>query len=287
MTTVGIIGNGFVGKATARVFLEHAEVRTYDIEPRLATHTMEEVIQSDYVFVCVPTPMRQPQKGYFGCDMSYVRQAVDKITTLGVAEDTVVALKSTVPVGATELLAEEFGLTQLVHHPEFLTARCALVDAQTPARNIVGHTRYENSEAASRRLCKLLTERFPGVPCYVCRSDCSELAKLACNSLFATKVAFFNELRQFAEVLGVSWGDLRKLMLSDGRIAHAHTAVPGPDGRYGFGGTCLPKDLANLIECFAGKWVDSPVLSAVWERNRRDRYKHTTVPDENVPPPVE
>ena len=57
MYKVGIIGNGFVGESQAFAFSPVAEVRIYDTDPLRATHTLNEVCECDFVFVCVPTPM--------------------------------------------------------------------------------------------------------------------------------------------------------------------------------------------------------------------------------------
>ena len=57
--TVGVIGNGFVGESQAFAFSPTAEIRIYDIDPLKATHNLEETCQSDFVFVCVPTPMKK------------------------------------------------------------------------------------------------------------------------------------------------------------------------------------------------------------------------------------
>ena len=75
----------------------------------------------------------------------------------------------------------------------------------------------------------------------------SELTKLVVNGFFATKVTFFNAARAVCEATGCDWEHVLEGVMSDGRIAHAHTRVPGPDGRPGYGGACLPKDLLNLI----------------------------------------
>jgi len=274
MKTIGIIGGGFVGSAMARMCMEHAEVRIFDVMPERKTHPIIEVVQSDLVFLCLPTPMTEPKQYRYDCDLSILKSGLNDVFQYYVKGTTVV-IKSTVPVGTTALLAKEYDLP-LVHSPEFLTARCALVDAQTPARNITGYVEGNpNSIDAAVLLRRWYQERFPGVPSFLASSNNSEAAKLACNTFFAVKVAFFNEFRQFAEAAGCDWEDVREMMLADGRIAHAHTTAPGPDGMWGFGGTCLPKDLQNVMQAAKGLGVETDLLSATWERNQRDRKKST------------
>ncbi len=105
-------------------------------------------------------------------------------------------------------------------------------------------------------------------------SDESEMVKLMTNSFFAVKVAFFNECRCLADKLKMRWEDVVKGVLSDGRISHSHTKVPGPDGRFGFGGACLPKDLSMLCQTITDNHLSALVMSAAGMRNagidRRD-----------------
>lgn len=266
---LGIIGGGTVGRATARCFLEHIEeVRVYDVMRERRTHNVNDVLECDLVFVCLPTPQKT---GSLECDLSAVEEFFRAVCA---CNEVLYVLRSTVPVGTTSRLAKQYRLPNLVHSPEFLTARCAITDAMTPARNIVGYPDFvptpENT--AVNPLRDLYASRFPGVPTFEMLSDESEVVKLGLNSFFAVKVAYFNELRDFCDARGLNWERVRAGILSDGRIAHAHTQVPGPDGRYGFGGTCLPKDLANLIDCIEmAAGVAAPVMRAVLERNKGDR----------------
>jgi UDPglucose 6-dehydrogenase len=184
-------------------------------------------------------------------------------------------LKSTVPIGTTRCLQEQYQLPNLVHSPEFLTARCSFTDAQCPSRNIIGipDRLGEVAPKTYAVLDDLYTKRFPGVQTLVMASDESEAVKLMLNSFFAIKVAAFNEFNQLCEKLGLDWETVRAGILSDGRIAHAHTRVPGPDGRYGFGGTCLPKDLRQLRDTAGSAGVGAYLCKAAELRNKFDRER--------------
>lgn len=244
---LGIIGGGVVGHATGRAFLEHHEVRVYDVAKERSTHTFNEVLtESGLTFLCLPTPPRQGSLEFDTTTLDEVLQKIayqyrdpgSEICSLNLV------IKSTVPVGYTRSRADRFKMTNLVHSPEFLTARCSVTDAHLPARNIIGSPRPGTD--CGRALVHLFLRRFPGVPILGMLSDESELVKLATNAFFAVKVAFLNEVNYFASARGLNWEQVLRGILTDGRISHAHTKVPGPDGRYGFGGDCLPKDLANL-----------------------------------------
>lgn len=264
---IGIVGNGVVGHATARCFMEHADVRVNDLRREKSTHSITEVLECDLVFVCLPSPMKEDKSGcnthaieafFSDCYINY--------------HDVNFVLKSTVPIGFTRRMAEKYQMKNLVHSPEFLTARCAVTDAQLPTRNIIGDTSWGYLSKCAIQLSELYQKRFPGVPLYHMVSEESEAVKLIQNSFFATKIAFWNEMHSLCTKLALRWNEVLQGVLSDGRIAHSHTQVPGPDGKLGFGGSCLPKDLNNLIQCFHDNLVVFPyILETVQVRNGLDR----------------
>lgn len=253
-TTIGVVGGGTVGRATARAWLEHArEVRVYDVLRQRRTHPLPEVLAADVVFICLPEG-----------EVEWLFE----VTSASVPAGLPLVIRSTVPVGTTWRLARRYGLARLVHSPEFLTARCADVDARVPAQLVVG---YPGQARADHPVVGLYRERFPGVPVREVTSDESETAKLATNAFFAVKVAFFNELHEGCGRLGVDWAAVREVVLGDGRISPYHTRVPGPDGACGFGGACLPKDAAELARCLEEYGLAPDVTRAALARNGRDR----------------
>lgn len=295
---LGIVGGGTVGRATARAFLEHAEeVRVYDIVPERRTHGLIDVLACDLIFVCLPTPTGP--KGEL--DVSAVEAffaGAQEATTYTDRRTVPIycnfVLRSTVPIGTTRRLAEKYGLPNLVHSPEFLTARCAVTDAQLPARNIIGvpdepfageweFTGLEKHPGRAEKIYEFLyllyRRRFPGVPVYVMSSDESEAVKLFQNSFFAVKVAFWNECHTLAAKLNLDWNRVLEAILADGRIARAHTKVPGPDGKFGFGpdtpDACLPKDLSGLVHQLREAGLLHAVTNGALTRNILDRERTT------------
>jgi len=259
---LGIIGGGVVGRATARAFIEHVdEVRVYDILKERRTHDLLQTLASDLVFVCLPTPMKVGG----GCDVS----ALDDF--FGSYQKSLVcfALRSTVPVGTTSRLRNQYRLLNLVHSPEFLTARCAVTDAQLPARNIIGDPWGVDATGnlAAEALYNLYSQRFPGVPIHEMSSDESETVKLVLNSFFALKIAYWNTVKQFTDHLSLRWDKVMQGVLTDGRISYSHIQVPGPDGRPGFGGACLRKDLNNLLCCFVEADLSGDLLRVTQDYN--------------------
>lgn len=265
---VGIVGGGVVGQATARSYLEHvSEVRVYDKLKERATHSLQDTLICDIVFVCLPTPQRPNS---LQCNTGYVEEFCQSVR----GRDTRLVLKSTVPIGFTAKMSSTYDLPWLVHSPEFLTARCATTDAQLPSRNVLGYPlpwRVVNPHP----LRQLYQRRFPGIPLIECSSDESEAAKLILNSFFAVKVAYWNEVEQLAGQLGLDWGEVMSIIYLDGRVHTSHTQVPGPDGKYGFGGTCLPKDLANLAYTIMENDLQPTVTQAAYLRNYEDRKRAT------------
>lgn len=244
--TIGIIGGGTVGRATARCYQEHVkEVRVYDCLQARATHQFFEVVPcSDIIFICLPGSEVDPFFSAMSGAGDYDPMTINWV------------LKSTVPIGTTRALSDKYKLNNIVHSPEFLTERCAMTDIQMPAMNVIGRiqrgTMWVERSVCGVQLQMLYGSRFPGISVFDMTSEESEALKLFLNGFFAVKVAYFNEICTLAESLDLDWGLIRAGMLADGRIAQSHTQVPGPDGEFGFGGKCLPKDLQTLIDCLEG-----------------------------------
>lgn len=261
---IGIIGNGVVGNATAEAF-RPTEVRCYDKSPERSPNTLEQALACDIVFVCLPTPQCA---NLLDCDLSVV---YDFFRARGHdAPNLNYVLRSTVPVGTTRRLHEQFNLPNLVHSPEFLTARTAIQDAKMPKQLLIGYPE-PHPLAGADTLYDLYKQRWPAVPIGEMTSDESETIKLAQNAFSAVKIAFFNELRSLCDAKELNWDIVRAWLLGGGWINSMHTQVPGPDGKRGFGGACLPKDLASFISCLRNAGLPDNVSFAAHTRNKGDR----------------
>jgi UDP-glucose 6-dehydrogenase len=274
--TLGFIGVGTVGRALSRAYVEYvSEVRTYDIIPSKTIHKLEYVLESDLIFVCLPTPLRADSDRL---DLSYI-EAFFAIASEKNANRNYV-LKSTVPVGTTKNLIKQFRLSNTVHCPEFLTQRCALHDACNPSRHIIG-TPYTSVGKCGHLLAEFFHYRHPSIPCIVTDSDCSELAKLAVNGYYAHKVSYFNKMQQISSKYNIPWDMLRACMLTDGKISDHHTQVPGPDGYYGFGGACL---IPNTPIATPNGWVpleQVEVGDTVLDHDKQTKVTGVSVRDVN------
>ena len=250
---VGIIGNGFVGESQAFAFSPTAEVRIFDVDPLRATHTLDEVQESDFVFVCVPTPMHMDGSQ----DISYIENVFDKAT-----EGPIYIIKSTVLPGTTAKLAEEYPNLSIVFSPEFLTERTAKLDMLTQARIIFG-----GDEMLTKKVESLFTERFKNRHFIHTDTTTAELIKYMNNTFFATKVSILNEFKRLSDALGTDWDKALYGFAADHRIGDSHLHVPGPDGRMGYGGTCFPKDVNALIALARELNVPLNSIEGGWKTN--------------------
>ena len=110
---------------------------------------------------------------------------------------------------------------------------------------------------------------FPNSAISMCSSRESECMKIFCNSFYATKVQFFNEIYLLCNSIGVEYSNVRNLMLNNDWINPMHTLVPGPDGQLSYGGACFPKDTKALEKFMIESDISHEVLSAaIRERSK-------------------
>ena len=268
MKSVGIIGNGFVGSAIAEGFKHYTDVKIYDKDLSKSADLIDHVLLQDIVFICVPTPMSISEGGK--CDLSIVEDIFIQASKL--QSQSLIVIKSTVEIGTTNRLQEKYPELNIVHSPEFLTARTAKLDFITPSRNIVGQSlKFTNIDSRPNLLVDLYRERFSGVSCILMSSDESETVKYAANCFFAVKISYFNQIKLLCNKLDLNWEKIIEGTLSDGRIAASHYQVPGHDGKLGFGGTCFPKDINSLIVAMNNAGIDPIILKSVWDLNLKVR----------------
>jgi len=251
---VGIIGNGFVGESQAFAFSPTAEVRIYDIDPLRTTHTKNEIDQCDFIFVCVPTPMKKDGSQ----DSTFIERVFDNAV-----EGPIYVIKSTILPGTTRELQHKYPKLKIVFSPEFLTERTAKLDMLTQSRIVLGG----DKEGLTSKVRDLFEQRFKNKHIIETNSVTAELVKYMNNTFFATKVSILNEFKLLAEKVGADWDKALYGFSSDGRIGDSHLHVPGPDGKLGYGGTCFPKDVNALISL--AKKLDTPLYSIEggWKTN--------------------
>jgi len=254
---VGIIGNGFVGESQSFAFSPTADVRIYDIDPLKSLNTLDEIYECDFVFVCVPTPMKKDGSQ----DLSYINSVFDNAQF-----GPIYILKSTVLPGTTKKLNEKYHNLSIIFSPEFLTERTAKLDMLTQARIILG-----GEEWMIRKVKHLFKQRFMNRTFIETDSTTAELIKYMNNTFFATKVSIINEFKLLSDSIGANWEDALYGFSADGRIGDSHLHVPGPDGRLGYGGTCFPKDVNALLTFADEVDVDLNTIKGGWVTNLQVR----------------
>ena len=265
--TVGIVGNGFVGNALYQNLRDKVQCKVYDVDRNRSFNTLEEVVEQEFIFVCLPTPMRKDGS----CNLSILEKFFQDIEDmdLDILKERTFIIKSTVPIGTTKRLAEKHSLTWIVHNPEFLTARNAVHDFKVAQRTIIGGDSLLTSRVAQLYWGYLHYGEDHKI--IQCSSDESEAIKYFSNSFLAYKVAYFNKVYDVCEKLGMNYKYVRDGITMDRRIGTSHTKVPGIDRDRGFGGTCFPKDLSSLILQMEKHEVNADLLREVLKYNEEIR----------------
>ena len=261
---IGIIGHGFVGKA-----LQNGIVNTDSltiIDPKLGNKIKDlKIIEPDIIFICVPTPMHKDNSQ----NIDIVLDVISDIKKLSLK--SVVVLKSTVL--PNHIIEIENQIENFVYNPEFLREDFADEDFVNSNLILFG---------GSKKNCKFVSNF------YINNTKCintdhvftdsisASLVKYSINSFLSTKVMFFNELYELFQKSGTdeNWKNFIKALSKDERIGSSHMQVPGPDGRFGFGGACLPKDSSAFLGYSNEMQSQLEILSKVIELNNAIRSEY-------------
>lgn len=290
---ISIIGSGYVGLVTGACLAEIGHsVTCLDInkkritnlkkgilpiyEPQLKnlvinniksknlnfTHTYSSIDEHTIFFICVDTPNNKQNK-------PNLKNLFSVISSLGniIKEDSIVILKSTVPLGTNQKvhkrLIKKIDNKELkisvVSNPEFLREGSAVNDFMRPERIIIG-TDSPEAKDILQTIYKPLCRKSDKV--IFMSTNSAELTKYSANAFLATKISFINEISEIAELVGADMHEVRKGMGSDSRI--------GKDFLYaglGYGGSCFPKDLKALSYFQKANGLPSSIISATQERN--------------------
>lgn len=259
---IGIVGQGFVGNAVYQKFKKYYDVLTYDINQELCNSDLDNLVRkSEYIFVCLPTPMNFDGN----CDLNIIESSLLELNTLtkfeAVGSKTII-IKSTIPPGTTEKFNKQFSHLNIIFNPEFLTERNAVEDYNNQNRIIIGGKRpYSTS------VVRIFSKVFPNAKIIKTHSTYAEMVKYLTNTFLSTKVSFANEIYQLCEKVGADYDKVIEYATLDERLGKSHWMVPGHDGDFGFGGHCFPKDLSALIKLSEDLNTTNNVLKAVRTTN--------------------
>lgn len=284
---LGVVGAGYVGLVTAACLAHRGhEVTVLEIDPTrlaalrvgrvpfhepgvqelvddghaagrlIATDVPAALAGADAVLVCVGTPL----DGDGNADLSQVESACRMIART--APNTTVVVRSTLPLGTTERLAEWLernDLSRVVTNPEFLRQGSAVADFGAPTRIVIGT--HHGLPSPASRLVELI-HAAPAAPVLVTDFATADMIKNAANAFLATKLSFINEVADLCEAYGADVETVAEGIGLDPRIGRSYLR-PG----IGFGGSCLPKELANLTQLGERRGLPVTLLHAASHEN--------------------
>lgn len=262
---LGIIGHGFVGTAVDNGFDKNVDKFIVDINKN--NNTIQDLVEYDpsIVFVCVPTPQQDTHEDV---DISIAREVLIELEQQ--KYKGIIVIKSTITPQHLIQFKKQFNKLKIIYNPEFLTEANSLQDFIDPNMQILGG-KWKDCEAVEKAYIRHSSVKI--VPTFKVDLITASLIKYTINSWLATKVIFFNELKDLFDASSShsSWSQFTDMLTRDSRIGDSHLQVPGPDGKKGFGGHCFPKDTNALIYYAKLKGVDLSILKQAIKKNNKLR----------------
>lgn len=264
---ISIIGYGYVGKAMSELLTNKYKIDVYDptIENgkedkiNFITREEQETNKYDLSVICVPTPMRKNGE----CMLDFVEDAIH--TT----QSELYLIKSTIEPGTTDKL-KKLTKKRIVFSPEYV-GESKYYNSYFPDKIIeTPFWIFGGDEKDTKQIIDYFLPILGPTKKYMQMSSLeAEIVKYMENSFFATKITYCQEMYDLCEKVGADWHKVREGWLADPRINPMHTAVFKEDR--GFGGKCLPKDTNAIVRYMDENKIDSTLLTAVLEKNKKIR----------------
>ena len=261
---VAIIGYGFVGKALKKGLAKNVEVSK--IDPILGT-TINSLknFNPNFTFICLPTPMKNDGSQ----NIEILKSVITELSNLEL--ETQIVIKSTILPSNIKKIIEIDNC--IILNPEFLREKHAEEDFINSNLIVFGgdHKKCQSLSNFYKKYTKCLSKDHVFTDVFS-----ASLIKYSINSFLASKVIFFNQLKEVLDQSDatISWDDFTKILSKDSRIGHSHMDVPGNDNRFGYGGACFPKDTAALYEYSRDINAEFTLLKKVISVNNFIRAKY-------------
>ena len=250
---ISIVGCGFVGSAVAHGFT-HGDNELQLIDPKLDTKVSDvKNFKPELTFVCVPTPTLNDR-----VDRSIVNTVADELAEIN---SGITVVKSTM---TPDIAFDICYSRRFVYNPEFLTQTNANYDFVHPQFHVFGGEIDKCRWVSNAYINNSVVD--PCTTYYMTIMEAS-LVKYSINSFLATKVTWFNQLKELCDSSGIDYDFVSEAVARDKRIGQSHTSVPGYDGKRGFGGACFPKDTRALLTFAQDKQTDFSLLQEAVEFN--------------------
>jgi len=250
---IGIAGVGYVGGAVKHWF-EEQNFSTFLYDKHKNIGSVEELNQSDIIFLCLPTPfMEENSKGF---DDSAIWEVLE-----GIKGNKTIVVKSTVLPGSTEKYQERFPQHKFLMNPEFLRAKTALQDFLKPQRQIIGYT--EKSKGVVKDILDILPKAsFEKIV----KATEAETIKYFGNTFLANRIIFANQMYDLCQKLDIDYKTVKECAGRDSRIGYSHFDI-FHDGYRGYGGPCISKDTKAFIQFTQKLGVGAKLLKVLEEIN--------------------
>jgi UDPglucose 6-dehydrogenase len=260
---IGICGIGVVGSAIVKCFEKKKIILIqYDKYKNGGIGYINDLLETSIIFLCLPTIYSEEKKEY---DKSSIFEVCNYLSKN--KYDGCVVVKSTVEPGTCRYLKNNYNLN-ILHNPEFLTARTAEEDFENQHHIVIGGPTIDYKHIDN--LKKFYIEYWNSAVISISIYEESEIMKIGVNCFYAVKIQFFNEIYALVNTYdNAEYKNVIDMMLKNKWIFPNHVEVPGTDGKLSYGGMCFPKDTNALYQLMIKKETPCEVLGGtISERNK-------------------